>query len=259
MLQKVTEILIRIKQEKPLVLNITNDVTINFVANGLLSVGASPVMSKADQEIEDLVKIAKAVVINIGTLNKQFVSLCDDVCLIANKYNKPIIFDPVGAGASTYRTDTCLKIINEYSLDIIRGNASEIMALTHSSFTTKGVDSTQKSTAVIEHAHALSKLTKATVVVSGQVDVIVADDKINQSDRGSALMPLLTGSGCLLSAVIAAFRAEHHDSFEAATAACIFYGICGEVAEKSATGPGTFKTQFLDALYFIEQHHYAKK
>ena len=105
MFEKIKEITTKIKKNKPLILNITNYVTMDFVANGLLSLGASPVMSKAEQEIEDLLQLAQSIVINLGTLDKQFIALCEHACLIANQLKKPIILDPVGAGASSYRTD----------------------------------------------------------------------------------------------------------------------------------------------------------
>lgn len=260
MFEKIKEIMTKIKKNKPLVLNITNDVTMDFVANGLLSLGASPVMSKAEQEIEDLVKIANSVVINIGTLTDKFIDLCSHACLMANTFNKPIILDPVGVGASCYRTDTCLKLINNYDISIIRGNASEIMSLSDLSFSTKGVDSTAQSECAMESAKIISMRHHAAIVISGKTDVIIDADSIYRFDRGSSLMPTVTGTGCLLSAVVGAFHAVEKNRLDASAAATIFYGICGEIAEKETKGPGSFKMKFIDALNSIPtQDQYDKR
>ncbi len=152
MLKKIKDILIKIKQDKPLIVNLTNDVTMNFVADGLLSLGASPIMSKSEQEIEDLLQWAQAIVINFGTLDDAFIALSERACIIANQLNKPVLLDPVGAGASNYRTETCMKFLQQYNLSIIRGNASEIMSLAAVARLTKGVDSTMDSQQAIESA-----------------------------------------------------------------------------------------------------------
>jgi hydroxyethylthiazole kinase len=253
MYQKIHATLSNIKREKPLILNMTNYVTMDFVANGLLSLGALPVMSKAEEEIEDLLNLASAIVINLGTLNQEFIKLCQQACQMANDLNKPIILDPVGAGASHFRTNTCQNFIHDYAIAIIRGNASEIMALSGLSFATKGVDSTAQSQHAIESAQNISNQHNATVVISGETDVIVDANQLNQFNRGSPLMPMITGTGCLFSAVVAAFHAVEKNRFDAASAATVFYGICGEIAAKQAKGPGSFKTAFLDALnIFLE-------
>lgn len=253
MLDKIKNILTKIKLERPLVLNITNVVTMDFVANGLLSVGASPVMSKAQQEMQDLLTLAKAVVINLGTLDDAFIALCEKACLLANQLQKPIILDPVGAGASCYRTDKCLQLIDAYDIAIIRGNASEIQALSGLSFTTKGVDSAIQSEEAIACAQALSTHCGAAIVISGATDIVVEADSINRFAHGSPLMSLITGTGCLFSAVVAAFHAVEPNKFIAASAATYFYGLCGEIAAEQASGPGSFKPAFLDALSVIPE------
>lgn len=253
MFEKIHNLVTQIKQQKPIVLNITNTVTMDFIANGLLSLGASPIMSQAMQEAENLLTLAHVVVINIGTLNKEFVSLSEHVCKIANQLQKPIILDPVGAGASRFRTEACLKLIEDHAISIIRGNASEVMALANLQHATKGVDSHTESRHAIESAVTLSKQYNLTVVVSGKTDFIIEGDKQNQCERGSYYMPLVTGAGCLLSAVVGAFHAVCSDRFDAASAATQFYGMCGEYAEEKADGPASFKTQFIDALYKLPE------
>ena len=245
----ITNLLGKMRQEKPLILNITNDVTMDFIANGLLSLGVSPVMSKAPQEMADLLTLAQALVINLGTLDEKFMQLCSKTCDLANELGKPIVLDPVGAGASFYRTAAALQLLKKHNIAIIRGNASEIMALSKSSNAlTKGVDSSAHSHEALQSAQHLSKQYKSVVVISGALDIIVDDECINQFARGSPLMPKITGTGCLLSAVVAAFHAIECNRFTAANAATFFYSVCGEIAAKSAQGPGSFKASFLDTL-----------
>lgn len=251
MLETLKNSIPRIKETKPLILNITNQVTMDFIANGLLSLGASPVMSQAEQEMEDLVQLANVVVINPGTLDDKFIALCKHVCRIANQLKKPIVLDPVGAGASHYRTQANLDLINHYDIAIIRGNASEIMSLSGASATTKGVDNTAQSSAAIESAQTLSARHDVTVVVSGEIDRIVDGNNFQQLKYGSPMMPLITGTGCLLSAVVGAFHAVEKNRFNASVLAAAFYGICGEKAAKKSQGPASFKIHFLDELHLI--------
>jgi hydroxyethylthiazole kinase len=248
MFEIVNEILSKIRKTNPLILNITNHVTIDFVANGLLSIGASPVMSFAEAEMDDLVQLSSAVVINLGTLDDQFNHLCHNACKIANEKEKKIIFDPVGAGASLYRTETCNSIIKNNHISVIRANAGEIMALAGYHSQTKGVDSRTASTDSIKFAEELAYQYDLTVCMSGKIDVILDKYNINEFDRGSSIMPKVTGTGCLLTSIVAAFNAVHDDFFEATSAACLFYAICGEIAEEKSSGPASFKINFLDAL-----------
>lgn len=251
MINQINNILRQIKNTNPLILNLTNMVTIDFIANGLLSLGASPLMSQAPQEMLELMQLTQALVINIGTLHEPFIELCHEACRLANQLNKPIILDPVGAGASLYRTEACQTLLKNYRIAIIRANASEVMALAGLSANTKGVDSTASSNTAVEFAQALSKCHDTTVCMSGKTDIIVDHHHIHSFSRGSELMPRVTGTGCLLSAVVGAFHAAHENRFNAAAAASLFYSICGEMAAKESAGPGSFKMNFLDALQTI--------
>jgi hydroxyethylthiazole kinase len=220
-----------------------------FVANGLLALGASPIMSVSEDEIDDLLHLSQALVINLGTLDKAFLNLAKTACEQANKQNTPIILDPVGAGASTYRTTSAWQLMDTYRIALIRGNASEIMALAGEAIQTKGVDSTAESTDAITATTHLSKQTEAVVCVSGKTDIIASNNDVTRIEGGSSMMPHVTGTGCLLSAVTAAFCAVRPDVLPtAAETAARFYGQCGEIAEKKATGPGSFSMHFLDAL-----------
>lgn len=253
MYEKIFNITHAIKENRPLIINITNDVTMDFIANGLLSLGASPIMTKAPQEIDELVQIASGVVINIGTLTHDFVDLCHQVCAAANRLKKPITLDPVGAGASHYRTQTCLDLLNHFKISIMRGNASEIMALAGASHHSKGVDALGETHDAVDSAQFLSHQHQAVVVVSGKMDAVVDPNQVSFFERGSLLMPQITGSGCLLTAVVSAFDAVHHDAYEAASAAVQFYGVCGEIAARKTQSPGSFKPYFIDALNALPQ------
>jgi hydroxyethylthiazole kinase len=258
MFENTIKLLTQLRKTKPLILNITNVVTMDFVANGLLSLGASPIMSDAKEESEELVKISNAIVINPGTLSEHYLELAHEVCRFANKYQKPIILDPVGAGASDYRTKNCQKLLKDYKIDIVRGNGGEIMALLGDEHKqTKGVDSLAGSDVALESAKKLAKLYPSTVfVISGKTDWVVSENKFTSFERGSAMMPLITGSGCLLTSVIAAFHASFHDAFEASSMAALFYSICGEVAEEKSKGPGSFRTRFIDTLFQMPEKHW---
>ncbi len=243
------EHVLKLKAASPLVLNLTNYVTMDFIANGLLCLGASPIMSEAIEEVEDLLKISQALVINLGTLNPTFMTRVEKACSIANQLNIPIILDPVGVGATAYRTETAAALLKQYQIAVLRGNASEIMALAGESVQTKGVDSLAESLDAEKAAHLLSNQNQCVVLISGATDVVVSDGQIAYISGGSEMMPKITGTGCLFTAVTAAFCAVMPDDlYQAAKTAATYYGECGAFAAKKATGPGHFKMHFLDAL-----------
>jgi hydroxyethylthiazole kinase len=251
--ESITGLLRSLRAQSPLIVNITNQVTMDFIANGLLALGASPVMSLAEEEARDLVAIAQAVVINLGTLNPSFMQLASRYAAEANLAQKPVILDPVGAGATAYRTQSCLALLERFSFALIRGNASEIMALAGVSHRTKGVDSLEETSAALEAGYQLaSRFPDSTVVISGKTDLVIraAQSQPLECARGHALMSGVTGSGCLLTAVLAAVLAVMPEAKreEALTAGLHFYAICGEVAAAQSLHPGSFKTHFLDAL-----------
>ncbi|WP_133127873.1 hydroxyethylthiazole kinase [Legionella nagasakiensis] len=242
-------IIAQIRAQKPLILNLTNHVSIELVANGLLCIGASPVMSFAEKELESLLQCSRAVVINIGTLNTDFISLAQKACKFANQLTVPIILDPVGAGASLLRTNACWQLLDSNSIAVVRGNASEIMALIDLNVRTNGVDSSEAVAQAISAAQRLASLSQAVIAISGEMDVIVSQTQSACIHGGSEIMPYVTGTGCLFTAVIAAFCAVYNDYYVAAQAAARFYGACGQLAADKVQGPGSFKMHFLDALY----------
>jgi hydroxyethylthiazole kinase len=240
---------IRIKS--PLVHNITNYVVMNSTANALLAVGASPVMAHAIEEIEDIVTISSSLVINMGTLSEKWIDSMLLAVKKAKEINTPFVFDPVGAGASKYRTETALKIMATATPDVIRGNASEIMVLAQQAISTKGVDSTRLSEDAVSGAVELSKKLNNTVVVSGEVDYIITGNKISTISNGNTLMSKVTGMGCSATSIIGACIAIESDIHLACTTAMAIMGIAGDMATELSKGPGSFQVNFLDSLYLL--------
>lgn len=236
-----------LKKQRPLVLCLANYVSIEFVANSLLALRASPIMSEELEELEELMQISNSLYINIGTLTKSFAAKAKAACMIAKKYNKPIVLDPVGAGASIVRNKAANELLP--FADIVRGNASEILAVFDSSNHAHGVESVHKVNEAEKAAKLLALKNNCVIAVSGKQDFITDGKKEETLHFGSSLMPLVTGMGCSLTAVIAGFRAIIPDSFESAKLATAYFGLTGQVAESFYQGPGSFKTSFIDNLY----------
>lgn len=247
MLHDLEKALIQLRQLKPLVLCLTNYVTMDFMANCLLSLGAAPIMSHDTRELEELVRISHVVNLNIGTLDREFIERVYTAAQLAQKYKKPIILDPVGAGATHVRTASARDLMEH--ADIVRGNASEIMALLDNINKTLGVESTHHVADAAQSASILASNHQCIVVVSGEHDIVTDGQKNERLTFGSPLMPLVTGMGCTLTAVIAAFRAVVPNSYEAATLATAYFSLCGSIAAKKADKPGSFRTLFIDELY----------
>jgi len=240
-----------VRQRSPLVHNITNYVAMNLTANALLAVGASPVMAHAAEEVEDMVNIASALVINIGTLSGHWVEAMFKAAHQAKKRGIPIVYDPVGAGATPYRTRTILELIQAVPPAIVRGNASEIMASAGSHAKTKGVDSAAATENALASARHISEQQDCVVCVSGATDYIIDKTDMALIRNGHALMPKITGLGCTASALCAAFAAVNPDHFAATTAAMAVMGISGEIAAEKSFGPGSFPVIFLDILFHL--------
>ena len=241
-------ILNEIRNNSPLVHNITNYVVMNNTANALLSVGASPVMAHSLDEVEDIISISSSLVINMGTLSELCIDSMIKAGKKANQLKKPIVFDPVGVGASSYRTEVAKEIIEKTSPCVIRGNASEIMVLAQLSSVTKGVDSTAKTVEALDGAIQLSKELNNTVVVSGETDYIVTRNKVSSVNNGREIMSKVTGMGCTATSVIGASVAVEDDVHEAAVFSMALMGVAGEIAESKSNGPGSFQISFLDTL-----------
>jgi hydroxyethylthiazole kinase len=249
----ITDLIVRLRNVKPLIHNITNYVAMSFNANALLAIGASPIMAHAIEEVTDIVQIAKALVINIGTLDSLLIKSLRDAMQKAKEINLPIIIDPVGSGVSPYRTQTILELLEIANPQIIRGNASEIMSLAGKALSkNKGVDSVYKSDEAFDIGHEIAERYRCTVVISGQQDFIISPQTTYRIDNGVALMSQVTAMGCTASALIGAFSAVESDPLLAAVAAMAVMGIAGELAYRQAKNPGSFQIQFLDALYNLQ-------
>jgi len=238
----------RIRAEAPLVHNITNYVVMNTTANALLALGASPVMAHAEEEVAEMAGLARALVINIGTLSAAWVRSMLLAGHAARAKGIPIVLDPVGAGATRFRTETALRLIEELNPAVIRGNASEIRALVYDEHGTKGVDSAHGSEEALEAGRAVAARYATVVVVSGATDLIVEGSAVVRIANGHPLMPRVTGLGCTATALVGAFAAVNPSLRDAAAHAMAVMGIAGEMAGDRAAGPGSFLPAFLDAL-----------
>ncbi|SKA08353.1 hydroxyethylthiazole kinase [Photobacterium toruni] len=246
--QHIISALAQVREQKPLVVNITNYVVMNNTANALLAIGASPIMAHSRQEMAEMMHIAGSLVINIGTLDNEWIERMLFAVEQANANNKPIVLDPVGCGASVLRTQTARTLAAKANNLIIRGNASEIIALAGEASQTKGVDALDSSDTALAAAHALVTQYHANVVISGEVDYVVTASQTIRLSNGHHMMPYVTGMGCSLTALTGAFAAIGETSGLAATA---IYAIVGEIAAEQSTGPATLQLNIIDGLYHI--------
>ncbi len=243
----------RIRTEAPLVHNITNYVVMNTSANALLAIGASPVMAHAIEEVEDMTKRSRALVINIGTLSLDWVNGMVRAGHMANHSGIPIILDPVGSGSTRFRTETANLLLRNAPPVIIRGNPSEIRSLVLTEQVTKGVDSVHTPEETLDSAQFLSGHSRCVVSISGPTDYIVEDRSVIRVSNGHPMMSTVTGLGCIATALTGAFAAVNHTFIQAAANAMALVGMAGEMAAERCSGPGSFMMHFLDALYNISE------
>ena len=241
-----------VRTQSPLVHNITNYVVMNNSANALLAIGASPVMAHWVSEMEEMTAIAGALVINIGTLDDKWIDGMLAAGRAAARRGTPIVLDPVGVGATSQRTEAALKIIEECHPTIIRGNASEIMALVDANIKSKGVDSSASSNDALDSAKRLAKETGAVVVISGEIDYITDGEAVHTVKGGDPIMTAVTGMGCTSTALVGAFSAVVEDPMTAATAAMAVMSLAGERAAANSRGNGSMQVNFLDELYNLK-------
>ena len=242
-----------IRRTAPLVHNITNYVVMNTTANALLALGASPVMAHAEEEVRDMVSLARALVINLGTLSPAWVASAFSAAEEAQKRGIPVVLDPVGAGATPYRTDTYRDLIRMHPPTIIRGNALEIMALVADTGGTKGVDSTAAGHQALDAGRRLAGECGSVVCISGATDYIIRQTTVIRIRNGHPMMPRVTGLGCTATALCGACAAVEPDGARAAACAMAIMGIAGELAAKDAAGPGSLQYRFIDALYQLNE------
>jgi len=244
--------LTELRSKKPLIHNITNFVVMNFTANALLAFGASPVMAHAPEEVEEMVSFAGALVLNIGTLTHPWIEAMLKAGRKANELGIPIVLDPVGAGATAFRTDTAIKLTEALSISVIRGNASEILSLAGKDSQTKGVDAVHGVDEAEGSAVALSRKFNATLAITGAVDLVTDGKNVLRVFNGHEQMGNVTGTGCVASALIGAFLAVDENSLEATATSLAAYGLAGEAAVGESKGPGSFSPALLDALFNLD-------
>ncbi len=254
---KIAAALDNVRQRRPLVHNITNYVVMNVTANALLALGASPVMAHAVEEVEEMVGLAGALVLNIGTLSPPWIDAMFRAGRAARARGIPIVLDPVGAGATRLRTDTARRLLEELRPTIVRGNASEILVLAGGDFRARGVDSAHPVEMARAAAAEIARRFGVTVAVTGAEDYVTDGARVARISNGHPLMGRITGSGCMASALTGAFAAVEPEAFTAAAAALAVLGLCGEQAAIGGPGPGTFQVRLLDALETVAPHDVA--
>ncbi|MFM2477094.1 hydroxyethylthiazole kinase [Celerinatantimonas sp. MCCC 1A17872] len=254
MIDEIAENIRQVRQRSPLVVNLTNDVVMNISANMLLACGASPIMAHSRHELVELIQVAQAVVINIGTLDELRVKRMLVAIEAANRFDKLIVLDPVGCGASRYRTQTAQQFAQLAKHLVIRANASEILALAGLPRHGQGVDSHDDSREALKACATLrQQLTDKALL---EISISGADDWIDcgfnryKLSNGVPLMTQITGTGCSLSALTGAFRAVHPAGCISAAAVM---SIAGELAAKYSKGPASLQQHLIDELYQMDE------
>jgi hydroxyethylthiazole kinase len=249
-----------VREKCPLIHNITNYVTVNDCANVLLACGGSPIMSDDKEEVAEITTICSGLNINIGTLNQRTIVSMLIAGKRANELSHPVVLDPVGAGASKLRTETAMQLLEEVKFAVIRGNISEIKTLALGSGTTKGVDADiadrvteENLDDVVAFAKTFAEKTGAVIAITGAIDIVADDKKAYCIRNGHPMMASVTGTGCQLSAMTAAFvTANPEHPLEAAAAAVSAMGYAGEMAHSRLNemdGNSTYRNYIIDAIY----------
>ena len=246
----IADELARLRAGNPLVHLLTNEVVQEISANVLLAAGASPAMIVAEEEVGAFTAICGALLVNVGTLYPVRLAAMQQAVAAANAAGVPWTLDPVAVGVLDYRTAACREFLAGKPA-AIRGNGSEILALAGFSGGGRGVDSTTGSAAACEAAQQLARSTGAVVAVTGETDFITDGHSTWATPWGAPIMTRVVGTGCALSALVAAFTAQAPNRLNAVAAACAVAGLCGERAAAASHGPGSFKASFLDALYLL--------
>jgi hydroxyethylthiazole kinase len=268
--KKIINLLKELKEKNPLVHHITNYVTVNDCANITLAIGGSPVMADDIKEVCDMVTLASSLVINIGTLNSRSIDSMLAAGKRANKLKIPVVLDPVGVGATPYRTETAKRIISEVKLAVIRGNLSEIKTLYGIETKTKGVDVCESDfedgnerAKAKEMAMALANKLNTVVAITGAVDLITDGKILYSVENGHNIMSKVTGTGCMCTSLIGSYLGAGDNKLIAALAGVVSMGIAGEIAyeglDKSKDGTGTLKVKIIDAIYNLSENEVMKR
>ncbi|MDO5532520.1 hydroxyethylthiazole kinase [Sutterella sp.] len=240
-----------LRKSRPLVHCLTNEVVQEITANVLLAAGASPAMVVAAEEAPGFTAVASGLLVNVGTPTPDRLAVMHSCARSAREHGRPWVLDPVAAGGMPWRDEQIRSFLDD-SPTVIRGNASEILALAGLGSGGKGVDSTDSSDAALEAARVLSEKTGAVVCVTGETDYAVKGDRAVSISGGSEMATLVVGTGCSLSALVAAFLAVTDDAVTGAISACALAKRAAQIARGRSRGPGSFHNEYLDALYQIQ-------
>jgi hydroxyethylthiazole kinase len=241
-----------IRERKPLVHNITNYVVMNETANAILALGALPVMAHAEEEVREMVGLAGALVLNIGTLSERWIEAMVVAGTAANERSIPVVLDPVGAGATSYRTTTAKRLLDAVDVTVLRGNAGEVATLVGVEAEVRGVESVGVGGDAAELAREAARSLGVVASVTGAVDHVSDGERAAAVSNGHELLAAVTGTGCMSSAMTGCFLAAKDDPFEAAVEALVAFGVAGEDAAAGASGPGSFHVNLYDALAGLE-------
>ena len=246
--KKFSDIFADVRNKHPLIHHITNYVTVNDCANVTIATGAAPVMADAPEEVCEMVAVAGALVLNIGTLNEGQVESMILPGGMANDLRIPVVLDPVGAGATRFRTRTALRLLDELKITILKGNPGEIGVLAGAEANVRGVDSGGMSGDPVKTARKFAGVSGITVVISGATDIVTDGNRVLLVENGHPLMGRISGTGCMAASVTGAFAAVNDDPVIATAAALATFGIAGEKAAAYAHGPYSFRTALFDEL-----------
>ncbi len=248
-LSDVADILERVRAERPLVHHITNFVTMNDVANATLAIGASPVMAHAVEEVAEVAASARALCLNLGTPSPERIDAMIVAAHTANEQRIPVVFDPVGVGATKFRAASARRVLGAVQVQVIRGNASEVAALLNAHSAMRGVDANRAPRGVEASVTELAKRQRCVAAATGARDIVGDGRRAIAIDNGHAWFARITGAGCMATAIVAAFAAVEADRLRATVAALVCYEVAGEIAATHATGVGSFKVALMDALF----------
>jgi hydroxyethylthiazole kinase len=242
-----------LRERKPLVHQITNYVVMNETANATLALGALPVMAHAPQEVEEMVGLASAVVLNIGTLSEHWIEAMLLAGRAASARGTPVVLDPVGAGATAYRTEAARRILDEVNVTVLRGNPGEVATLVGAEAEVRGVESIAAGLEPAELAREASGQLGLVASVTGPVDHVSDGERTLAVANGHPLLAAVTGTGCISSALTGCFlAAKPQEPLEAGAEALAALGVAAEAAAGGAEGPGTFHARLYDALAALD-------
>ncbi|MCL4425382.1 MAG: hydroxyethylthiazole kinase [Firmicutes bacterium] len=254
----VAENLRRVRKETPLVHHITNLVVTNVTANVSLAIGASPVMAHAQEEVAQMVRFARALVLNIGTLTPATVDAMLTAGQEANRLGVPVVLDPVGAGATDLRTKSTERLLSEVKVTVLRGNAGEIATIGGYGGRVRGVDSLEGSRDMAAMVSEMARHFGTVVAATGKTDYISDGQRVATVHNGHLLLTTVTGTGCMVTSVIGAFVGVGKDPLLATAGALAYYGLAAEIAAREANGPASFQVALIDTLYNMTEEELSR-